>query len=411
MAVAADTTLGEVVRSTGGSLQTGPFGSQLHASDYQAEGTPLVMPFNMGDNVIRDVGVARVSSEDVKRLARHRLRAGDIVFSRRGDVGRRSIVRPENEGWLCGTGCLAAKFGPKRSDVNPMYLALLIGRPDIQAWLTDNAVGGTMPNLNTAILSSMPLRLPPRAQQDAVVQALEGIGELVTTLERSIAKKRDVKQGMMQELLTGRTRLPGFTREWCGETLGALAEVLGGGTPSTRAQSYWGGGIPWFTPAEIDEAGSGLVSYSRRSITPEGLRGSSANLLPEGTVLVTSRASLGHTAIAAVPVSTNQGFTSLVPKDARSSWFLYYWVQQNRFELESRAAGSTFLEISASKVADIPLNAPGIEERWAIGNVLQDADVEIEALEHRLDSARAVKVGMMQELLTGRTRLPVEEDT
>src|SRR5580698_6429775 len=87
------TTLGEVVRRTGGTLQTGPFGSQLHASDYTRFGTPLVMPINLGDNEIRESGIARIGPKDTRRLRRHALREGDIVFSRRGDVGRRSIVR------------------------------------------------------------------------------------------------------------------------------------------------------------------------------------------------------------------------------------------------------------------------------------------------------------------------------
>jgi len=98
----------------------------------------------------------------------------------------------------------------------------------------------------------------------------------------------------------------------------------------------------------------------------------------------------------------------MIPRDRRSTWFLYYWVQQYRAEFESRSAGSTFLEISASKVAAIPLAAPGLPEQQAIGEVLRDADTELDALKSRLAKARAIKAGMMQQLLTGRTRLPVE---
>src|SRR5262249_27171759 len=158
-------------------------------------------------------------------------------------------------------------------------------------------------------------------------------------------------QGMMQQLLAGKTRLPGFSGKWVDASVGALARVTGGGTPSTRVPAYWGGMIPWFTPAEIDASGAGPVAHSERSNTPEGLANSSATLLPAGSVLVTSRASIANCAVADVPVTTNQGFASMIPKDPRSTWFLYYWIQQNRSELESRAAGSTFLEISASKVA------------------------------------------------------------
>lgn len=402
------TTLGEVVTQTGGVLQTGPFGSQLHASDYSIAGTPLIMPTNLGDNLIREDGIARVSAAHAARLRRHALRAGDIVFGRRGDVGRRSIVRQREAGWLCGTGCLAAKFGPRRENVNPEFVAVYLGLPAVQAWLLDNAVGGTMPNLNTSILGSTPLRMPTRATQDAVIAALNDVSSLLAGLKHVIAKKQAIKQSMMQQLLTGRTRLSGYVKPWTSTSVGTLARVTGGGTPSTRVPDFWNGDIPWFTPAEILASGSGLVSRSERTITREGLASSSAIVLPPGTVLVTSRASIGNCAVAEVPVTTNQGFASMIPNDLRSTWFLYYWVQQNRSALESRAAGSTFLEISASKVVSIPLERPSVEEQEAIGRAIRDCDLELEVVTQRLAKARAIKAGMMQQLLSGQVRLPVE---
>jgi type I restriction enzyme S subunit len=182
--------------------------------------------------------------------------------------------------------------------------------------------------------------------------------------------------------------------------------VVGGGTPSTRIPAYWEGPIPWFTPAEIAEDGAGIVSTSLRTISEQGLRQSAANLLPAGTVLVTSRASIGHCAIAGRPVATNQGFTSLIPDDRRSTQFLYYWVQQKQPTLVSKAAGSTFLEISASKVADIDIATPSLDEQARIGSILGDADEHIAALERMIVKKEAIKQGMMQQLLTGKTRLP-----
>jgi type I restriction enzyme S subunit len=368
------------------------------------------MPVNIGDNVINEHDIARVGSDDVKRLARHRLRAGDIVFGRRGEIGRRSIVREQQSGWLCGTGCLAVKFGNNLVDVNPEFVALYVGARAQQNWLIERAVGGTMPNLNTQILSDLPLDLPHRSEQDSVVHALDDIMATERLLRKAITKKRAIKQGMMQELLTGSTRLPGFDSEWEDSDLGFLARVVGGGTPSTKVPAYWGGNVPWFTPGEIDARGSGLVEKSERTITQEGLASSSANILPAGTVLVTTRASLGNCAVGAVPVTTNQGFQSLVPVSLKSTWFLYYWIQQNKCEFESRAAGSTFLEIGGRKVSEIPVRAPSLEEQEAIGRALCDADAEIKALERRLEATRDIKQGMMQELLTGRTRLPIGEE-
>lgn len=193
---------------------------------------------------------------------------------------------------------------------------------------------------------------------------------------------------------------------WKQTTLGHLAGVVGGGTPPTGVPEYWGGDVPWFTPAEIPESGAGVVTRSKRSITSKGLAKSAAKLLPAGSVLVTSRASIGNCAITGVPTTTNQGFTSLVPEDPRSTRYLYYWVQQHRNRFLSRAAGSTFLEVSASKVRAISIDVPGLDEQAAIGEALADADDLIATLERLIAKKQAIKQGMMQQLLTGRTRLP-----
>lgn len=296
---------------------------------------------------------------------------------------------------------------PKAGIVPDFLLYALQARSSQIRELVSSAGSGTGV-LNTQLLQRLPIWVPSQEVQRAVVEAISDADSLIESLERFIAKKKAIKQGIQQQLLTGRTRLPGYDGIWRDSTIGSLAQVAGGGTPSTRVDSFWGGEVPWFTPAEIKTEGAGLVSSSERTITQEGLANSAAALLPPGTVLVTSRASIGNCAVAAVPLSTNQGFASMIPKDSRSTWFLYYWVQQYRSELESRAAGSTFLEISASKVATIPFRQPDLDEQAAIGMAIRDADAEVDALARRLTKARAIKQGMMQQLLTGRTQLLVE---
>lgn len=387
MTPTADTTLGEIVRRTRGVIQTGPFGSQLHASDYRPEGTPLIMPVNIGDNVIYEDGIARIGPEDVKRLARHRLCTGDILFSRRGDVGRRSIVRPEHDGWLCGTGCLAVKFGSMVDGVNPMYVALLIGRPDLQTWLADNAVGGTMPNLNTSILSSLPFYLPPRAQQDAVVQALESAGELVVNLERLIAKKRDVKLGMMQELLTGRPRLPGFAGGWKRACLGDALTVRHG----------------------RDQKAVEVVDGRYKILATGGQIGTTNTpLYSKPSVLIGRKGTIDRPQFQDEPFWCVDTLFYTEIRDSADPKYLFYVFQTVDWRSMNEASGVPSL--TSGRVESVEVDLPDVDEQRAIRMVLDDADAEIAALERRLESARAVKVGMMQELLTGRTRLSVAEE-
>lgn len=333
-----------------------------------------------------------------------RTRENDILICVRNGsrrlIGKSAILDRRVSGQTFG-----AFMAVYRSDLNP-FLRYFFQSDDFKRQI-DEHLGATINQITNGSLNGFVVTLPSESEQQAITERLQDVDRLIATLKRLISKKHAIKQGMMQELLTGRTRLPGFQESWVQTKIGKLASVFGGGTPSTKTPSYWNGDIPWFTPGEILKNGSGLIKSSERSITSEGLQRSGAKLLPANSILVTSRASLGHCAVAEVPVATNQGFTSLVPKDSRSSWFLYYWMQHNRHELQTRAAGSTFLEISSSKVESIPITIPSIREQEAVAGVLRDADNEIDALDRRLESTRSIKQGMMQELLTGRVRLPV----
>lgn len=164
------TTLGEAARRGGGGIQTGPFGSQLHASDYVEDGIPSIMPQNIGDNRVRIDGIARITPEDAARLERYRVQTGDIVYSRRGDVEKRALIRSAEGGWLCGTGCLRVRF--ENGPVNPEYASYYLGHPSVREWVVRHAHGATMPNLNTSILSELPFVIPPLSEQRAIAHIL-----------------------------------------------------------------------------------------------------------------------------------------------------------------------------------------------------------------------------------------------
>jgi len=234
------------------------------------------------------------------------------------------------------------------------------------------------------------------AEQTAIATALNDADALITQLEKLIAKKRLIKQGAMQQLLKPK---PG----WQSKKLGEIAEVVGGGTPSTFTPSYWNGNINWFTPTEI---GDKKYSYqSIRKITQEGFANSSAKLLSPGTILLTSRASIGDVSILMTEGCTNQGFQSLVAKEAVDSEFLYYLALTLKPILQQNASGSTFLEISPKKLKAISIKIPDKSQQISISQALSGIDKEIDALEAKLAKYKQIKQGMMQTLLTGKIRL------
>jgi type I restriction enzyme S subunit len=176
-------TLGEACALGGGEVQTGPFGSQLHASDYLPAGVPSIMPQNIGDNRVVQEGIARIAIEDAERLARYLVRPGDIVYSRRGDVERRSLIRTQEDGWLCGTGCLRVRLG--EGPVDPTYASYYLGDSRVREWVVRHAHGATMPNLNTGILSALPFVVPPRREQHAIARILGTLDDKIELNRRT----------------------------------------------------------------------------------------------------------------------------------------------------------------------------------------------------------------------------------
>lgn len=179
-------TLGDLVID--GGIQTGPFGSQLHASDYTEHGVGVVMPQDLGDNVVVPDAMARIEPTMAQSLARHQLRPGDIVFSRRGDVTRRALIRVDDGELICGTGCLRVRLDRERAD--PDYVSYALAVKEIQEWLIRHAVGATMANLNTGILSRVPIDTPELTAQRAVGAILSALDDKMVA-NSSIMKRTD----------------------------------------------------------------------------------------------------------------------------------------------------------------------------------------------------------------------------
>ncbi|GCF05582.1 putative type-1 restriction enzyme specificity protein MG438 [Helicobacter pylori] len=193
------------------------------------------------------------------------------------------------------------------------------------------------------------------------------------------------------------------TLNWQRVRLGDIAKIIGGGTPSTQITSFWNGSINWFTPTEI-----GITKYvykSQRTITPLGLKNSSAKLLPIGTILLTSRASIGDCAILKVVATTNQGFQSLIPLEKINNEFLYYLILTLKNKLLKLASGSTFLEVSPNKIKNLLIPLPPLNEQIAIANILSDLDRYLCALDALILKKESVKKALSFELLSQRKRL------
>ena len=265
--------------------------------------------------------------------------------------------------------------------------------------------GGSQDNLSGLIVKKLPITLPSFEEQRAIASALSDMDALLAKLDQLIAKKRDIKQAAMQELLMGRRRLTGFSGEWNNTPISRIARIISGATPSTNIPSFWNGGINWCTPTDITKQSGKYLTTTERKISLLGLESCSAELLPPGALLLCTRATIGEIKIAFEQICTNQGFKSLVCHPEFHNHFIYYALQTKKAEMTERASGSTFLEISKNDLSAIRILTPQLAEQCAIATALSDMDTEITALEARREKTRLIKQGMMQELLSGRVRL------
>lgn len=238
-------------------------------------------------------------------------------------------------------------------------------------------------------------------EQQAIATALSDVDALITSLDKLIAKKRDIKQATMQQLFTGKTRLPEFSKEWEVKKLGDIGETITGSTPPTSVKEFWNGDIPWVTPTDINN--QKYIYSTEREITSIGLN--ATRELPQNSVLVTCIASIGKNAILKRRGSSNQQINAIIPSNNYDADFIYYLMEISKDYLLSKAGITATNIISKKVLLEIRFSFPTKAEQQAIATVLSDMDAEIVALEQRRDKTRALKQGMMQELLTGKTRL------
>lgn len=188
------------VCADGDGIQTGPFGSQLHQSDYSPDGVPVVMPKDLISYRIQVEDVARIPEPLADKLSRHRMIEGDTVYGRRGDIGRRAFVSSRQVGWICGTGCL--RIRPNPAAINPRFLFDTLGSPETAGTIANRAKGATMLNLNASVLKSVPVLAPTRRLQDMYAEQIEPIGELIETLSDHNLKLQAARDLLLPRLMS-----------------------------------------------------------------------------------------------------------------------------------------------------------------------------------------------------------------
>ncbi len=285
------TTLGQIAGNE--SLRTGPFGSQLHASDYRPQGVPVVMPRDFADGSIRTETIARVSPDKAEELAGFQVRTGDILLARRGEMGRCTRIDASQDGWLCGTGVL--RIRPDKR-VDSRFLTYLLRNPETVSWLRDFAVGQTLPSLNVRTAARLPLFLPPIREQRKIARILRTVERTIECSRAVITQCRRLRNKIWRRLLIeepdcfGRSRTARDSaseidsRGWRLRPIGSLCTIANGnafkatdrstsGLPIIRIQNL--NGSRRFHHFAGDPASEWLVEPGELLFAWSGAKGSS----------------------------------------------------------------------------------------------------------------------------------------
>ncbi len=323
--------------------------------------------------------------------------------------------------------------------VNLGYLGFYLRSDFIREWFLKFSTVTTRASLKNDELLSLPLVLPPTIEeQQRIANALSDVDTLIANLEKLIAKKKNIKQGAMQQLLTGKKRLPGFApderremkkgnrhceersdaaiqsgykmtevgfipNDWIVEPLANIANTASGGTPSRSKETFYKGPIKWFTTTELRDCN---LYDSVEHISKKAVECSSAKIFPKDTLLMAMYgATIGKLGLLKCDAATNQACCAIFPKKT-DVLYLYYFLLYNRENIIAMGCGAGQPNVSQEivKKINIPL-PPTVKEQTAIANVLSDMDTEIATLETKLAKYRKLKTGMMQQLLTGKIRL------
>lgn len=343
-----------------------------------------------------------------RALRRSQVADGDILMTITGNVGR--VIRLDGVD-EANINQHIARIRVVDDRFDGRFVYHYLSQNAMRAYYESIVTGQAYPQISLAQVRATQIPILALGHQRNVAEALSGADALIATLEHLVSKKEAMKHGLLQELLTGRTRLPGFDGECTEPPVGDVTTWLSGGTPHRGTPAYWNGTVPWISATTLKTT---LVRESPERLTPAGLQAGS-RLAPTGASLVLVRGMALHRetriGLATRPVSFNQDVKALVPHATLVPEFLLYALQargQQILDLVSSAGSGTGV-IDTRLLRRLPIWVPDGDEQRAVARVISDADDELAAVRARLEKANAIKEGMMQELLTGRTRLPIPE--
>lgn len=427
-----ESTISDIAAPVRNALVGGPFGSNLVSSDYVDAGVPVIRGQNMGGRWVSG-DFAFVTQEKARTLEANLARPGDIVFTQRGTLGQVSLVPTQPyDRYLVSQSQMKLTVDGELAD--PLFYYYVFSSAEQQDYIRQHAIQTGVPHTNLGILRQTPVPLPSLTEQRAIARILgtlddkielnRRMNETLEAMARALfkswfvnfdpvhAKSEDRNPGLPQPLADlfpnsfEDSELGEIPKGWDIKSIGDLANVSGGTTPSTKERSYWEGGThAWATPKDLSALAVPVLLDTERRITNAGLSQIGSGLLSRGTVLLSSRAPIGYLAVAEIPVAINQGFIAMTPRAHMSNIFLLLWASIAHDEIVSRANGSTFLEISKANFRPILVVSPSSKVMQAFDRLARPLYERIVECARESRSLTALRDTLLPMLISGELRI------
>jgi type I restriction enzyme S subunit len=415
-------TLEEICADGGGFIRTGPFGSQLHRSDYIEDplGIPVVMPKNMSGGSVDMGDIARIDEETAERLSQHLFEAGDIALARRGDVGRSAFIEAADLPALCGTGTMRIHLGSPRS-VQPQFLRYVFRSRLASDYLEAHAVGATMPNLNAGIVSAMPVPVPPPAAQERIGATLQGLDDLIENNRRRVEVLEEMARTIYREWFV-HFRFPGhedatfvdsdlgpIPEGWHAPSLDTVARIVRGRSYK-KAELLEDGGLPFINLKCMQRGGGfrrdGLKWYAGKYKDTQLVR--RGDLVMAVTDLTQGREILTQASLVP-PLPAEMGVISLdvvkvEPEDQEERLWTFAALRWSDFadRVKEFANGSTVLHLSPTHVAEAEILWPAHDVRREFAGTLAPMLALVDELTGAAERAAGIRDRLLPKLVTGQ---------
>jgi type I restriction enzyme S subunit len=400
------------------------------ASEYVDKGIPFLRSLNVDPLRINNNDLKFISPEFHSRIRKSRLSPGDVVIVRTGKPGACSVV-PD---WLADANCsdlVIVRCGPKLDNRFLAYYVNTVACDHVAAHL----VGAVQQHFNVGSARTLRLNLPPLAEQKAIAAVLGALDDKIELNRRMNATLEAMARALFQSWFVDfdpvRAKLDGrpppnldpataalfpdsfqdseaghIPTGWTIQPVGEVVDCVGGGTPSTAEAKYWEGGTHhWATPKDFSSLQAPVLLDTGRKLTDAGIAKISSGLLPAGTLLLSSRAPVGYLAIAAMPVAINQGFIAMKCNERASNFFMLNWCQANMAEIESRATGTTFAEISKQNFRPICVVLPSKAIMSAYTAHVGPLYAQVTSNLHQSRTLATIRDTLLPRLLSGELRI------